>query len=294
MTEFDYPEEQVLSGFTLAFLEDTTNFIINYNYTGGLMRFGKHKECDFVNPEINCGGNDLTTNINSFTYANEFHLPLLLSGESPIEEPSCSSGRLSKTVHKFHYYEPDKRPSIYEYLQNGYGGVKSTNYCPISEYPEKNEINIYKGRCSEADTSVDYMEEMELGESFSPSSFCVLSSLLEYGSSLAVEFRAVCYEMLCSSRSLTIKVKDRYIVCPRSGGKIAAKDLVGYILCPDYNLICTGEKVCNNLFSCIENESTEKKDTLNYDYDIKTTQNSALYETNDNIVVIENYELSND
>jgi hypothetical protein len=59
MTEFDYPEEQVLSGLTLAFLEDTDYLYLtgigNGYYTGGLLRFGKNKGCDFFNPEIKCG-----------------------------------------------------------------------------------------------------------------------------------------------------------------------------------------------------------------------------------------------
>ena len=32
--------------------------------------------------------------------------------------------------------------------------------------------------------------------------------------------RAICYESFCSNRSLTIKINDDYIVCPRAGGKI--------------------------------------------------------------------------
>ena len=53
MTELDYPEEQVLSGFTLAFLDDYEYIIVNKNYTGGLMRFGKHKGCSFLTSK--CG-----------------------------------------------------------------------------------------------------------------------------------------------------------------------------------------------------------------------------------------------
>ena len=42
-----YPEEQVISEFTLALLEDTGYYKANY-YTGGLMRYGKGKGCDFI------------------------------------------------------------------------------------------------------------------------------------------------------------------------------------------------------------------------------------------------------
>ena len=42
-----YTNEQVISEFTLALLEDTGFYKANY-YTGGLMRYGKHKGCSFV------------------------------------------------------------------------------------------------------------------------------------------------------------------------------------------------------------------------------------------------------
>ena len=43
-----YTPEQVISEFTLALLEDTGYYKVNY-YTGGLMRYGKNKGCKFVN-----------------------------------------------------------------------------------------------------------------------------------------------------------------------------------------------------------------------------------------------------
>ena len=42
-----YQEEMVISEITLALLEDSGWYKINY-YTGGLMRFGKNKGCDFM------------------------------------------------------------------------------------------------------------------------------------------------------------------------------------------------------------------------------------------------------
>ena len=48
MIGYSYSEEQVISEFTLAVLEDSGYYKPNY-YTGGLMRFGKHKGCEFLN-----------------------------------------------------------------------------------------------------------------------------------------------------------------------------------------------------------------------------------------------------
>jgi hypothetical protein len=77
--------------------------------------------------------------------------------------------------------------------------------------------------------------------------------------------------MYCSERSLTIKINNDYIVCPREGGKIKAINFNGYLLCPDYNLICSGTVLCNDLFDCIEKESTLKNDVI-YDYESRTSQ----------------------
>ena len=61
MTEAIYPEEQVISEFTLAFLEDIEYYKAN-SFTGGLIQFGKHKGCDFLKQK--CFGN--TVNLNYY------------------------------------------------------------------------------------------------------------------------------------------------------------------------------------------------------------------------------------
>ena len=49
MTKLDYPEDQVMSGFTLSFFIDLRYLKLKGFYTGGLMRFGKHQGYDFIN-----------------------------------------------------------------------------------------------------------------------------------------------------------------------------------------------------------------------------------------------------
>ena len=71
----------------------------------------------------------------------------------------------------------------------------------------------------------------------------------------------MCYEMICSSsnKTLTVKIKDQYIVCPREGGKVEVNgDYQGFIYCPDYNLICTGTVMCNDMFDCLDKKSETK------------------------------------
>ena len=82
-----YPEEQVISEFTLSLLEDSGYYKANY-YTGGLMRYGKNKGCKFVKDKC----------VNNYEvdpyFENEFYD--FFSSTQSIS-PSCSSGRQSRT-----------------------------------------------------------------------------------------------------------------------------------------------------------------------------------------------------
>ena len=73
--------------------------------------------------------------------------------------------------------------------------------------------------------------------------------------------------------SLTIKIHDDYIVCPRAGGKIEIEGYSGIFLCPDYNLMCSGTVICNDMIDCVEKKSEIKENSFIYDYEIKTSQN---------------------
>ena len=259
LTKFDYPEEQILSGFTLAFLDDIPYLHVKENYIGGLMKFGKNKGCEFFYNYCGNSSNPL------FTFANEFYLP---KEQTNAQEPSCSSGRQSKTIYTLRDIDDNEKSSLFEYYlgDKEKAGFKYTNYCPIAHYNNVNKINIYSGRCSEINyTEKDEERKEELGDN----SFCVLSSLRN-SQDTDTQVKALCYEMFCSSRALTIKIGEYYIVCPRGGGKVEAKYLDGFLLCPDYNLICTSSEMCNNLIDCIKKNSKELEESFFYDYEIKT------------------------
>ena len=89
--------EQVYSEVTLALLEDTGNYKANY-YTGGLMRYGRHKGCSFVMDDC---VNRTTHTVNPL-FENEFFDSI--SSLSSYQDPSCSSGRQSRTVFYFSNY----------------------------------------------------------------------------------------------------------------------------------------------------------------------------------------------
>ena len=286
MTGEIYPEEQVISEFTLAVLEDLKFYKAKY-YTGGLMKFGKNKGCEFlynkcvINKKVNPN------------FKNEF-----FDKSKDIKDPSCSSGRQSR-VYKILASYKTPLPKYYQYFLDEYiGGTKAmADYCPIfvnDPFDKDKEIkNIYYiGHCSEigsgkygknipyriSEYDTRYFENGEIeiytGEVYSPNSFCVLSSLISKNITnyeiYSKTTRAICHQMICSENSLTIKINNDYIVCPREGGKIKLQNYDGYLLCPDYYLICSGTVLCNDIFDCIEKKSELKN--ISYDYEIKTTQ----------------------
>ena len=61
--------------------------------------------------------------------------------------------------------------------------------------------------------------------------------------------------MHCTETTLTVQIGDFYMTCPREGGVLSMPSISGYFgvfECPDYNLICTGSVMCNNIEECIE------------------------------------------
>ena len=300
-----YTEEQVISEFTLALLEDTGFYKANY-YTGGLMRYGKNKGCEFLTDKC-INNNEINSN-----FENEFFDWL-----NSLDEPSCSSGRQSRTYNLLWQYY-DEIPSEYQYFNDTFiGGLSSADYCPVFQNDNNEEIyGYYIGHCSNKgsgqygskikyynkdDNTTSYYISQELesiiGEKYSDNSFCYLSSLVKKTNInyllYSKTIRPVCFETFCSSKSLSIKINDDYIVCPREGGKITVSNYDGYLLCPDYNLICSGTVLCNDMFDCVEKKSEIKEDGYNYDYQIKTSQNIEFMETQD-FDIINNYELSKD
>ena len=289
-----FTAEEVISEFTLALLEDSGYYKANY-YTGGLMQFGKNKGCDFVNKKCIENGN-----LNP-KFTNEFFYKIYNKKE--YYDTSCSSDRQSRTYHIYFVYSglEDK----YQYYEDhtDYGGWASAEYCPVSTEDTNHEghegQNIYfVGHCSEKGSGeygshIHYLYNNEdqihksseikeiIGENYSGNSFCVLSSLISKDKTnyehYSYTMRAVCYQMHCSDRSLTIQINNDFIVCPRAGGKIDAINFDGYLSCPDYNLICSGSVLCNDMFDCVEKKSLLKEDIV-YDYEIKTTQDLEVIE----------------
>ena len=294
-----YQEEMAISEITLALLEDSGWYRANY-YTGGLMRFGKNKGCQFLQNYC-LYGNYITDFVNEFFDINN------------KDAPSCSTGRQSRTYSFLTVYQFVDDIYYYNFLNDkSSGSIYTADYCFIHNQHPDEYFSYFTGNCKlgngyygnnvyyynsetqkyEKGHSNNYLPK-ELGEIYSNTSFCVMSSLVPSGKhkKFGSVFHPMCYQMHCSSSFLTIQINDDYIVCPRTGGNVQLKGYDGKLHCPDYNLICTGTVLCNDIFDCIEKKSLVKNDTYFYDYISLTTQLYSQIPSSKDLVA---YELSDD
>ena len=311
MTGLINSQEQVISEFTLALLEDTQYYQVNY-FTGGLMRFGMNQNCSFFEKDCN--------SVRDIQSGSEVKIrdPVFINEFCSEVKATCSSSRQSRGIcDAFRRYSGDY--SRQYWAPNGYGNYFA-DYCPVSlnqeEYQDDDHTDDIKysliGNCKYGsknfgkrsflnwDTSKNYNFTIfsdSYGEVYSNTSFCAFSSAIHKNESQVKKdiyegfIRPTCYEMYCSNRSLTILINTQYVVCPRRGGYVGVSgNYTGHVLCPDYNLICSQTKRCNNMFDCAEIGSERKPP--NYDY-IPFNNSIQLLKIYTNDEFDKSYELSN-
>ena len=71
---------------------------------------------------------------------------------------------------------------------------------------------------------------------------------------------------------MRIYIGSNVIICPTSGGAQTLNGYYGYILCPDYNLVCTGTVWCIDPITCVNNKSEPINESFYYDYKPATSQ----------------------
>jgi len=320
MTSDIYYQDQVISEFTLAFLEESGWYKANY-YTGGLMKFGKNKGCNFLNEDCIKYSQLVIEGQEVFLYLNPFSNDFCPA--SGTEGGNCSPGRLSRGYCDNSNTVGD--PDYARYSLNSMG-KKNVEYCPVSIESKihivgEEKFYLYNGNCkigndefgiemffNNSDKTGGYnytIFSKTYGGKYGKNSFCALSSVLynnETSSKISIygkQIRPTCYPMFCSEKSLTIQINDIYVVCPQTGGIIEiGGNYTGYIFCPDYNSICTGTEICNNIFDCIEIGSKNKDMNYTYNYTPYTLTSSLTRQNNkedtykNNIIV--GFELSED
>jgi hypothetical protein len=261
MTSILY-DEMAISDITLALFEDSGWYKVKY-YTGGLFRYGKNQGCDFLNSY--CVNGDVSK------YKNDFCIT--------EETTMCTPGRTHRAMCGLTTY-PRELEVYYRYFTNSRKGgyLSQVDYCPVARTNSSySRTFFYQGHCNYGETEL-YPESLryKMGEN----SICLMSSLTpkndenlkDYPSS----FRALCYKVDCynnsGERSVRIYIGNNVIYCPVSGGVQTLDGYNGYILCPDYNLICTGKVWCTDPITCVEKQSETDPDSFIYDYQISTSQ----------------------
>ena len=210
-----------------------------------------------------------------------------------------SSGRQSRTYCIRKTQNEDVYPRTYANDRQiiGQFGRENADYCPVSERMDDTNIkgnSNYVGNCYLGDgnygsfifnndnrnyTNEKYNEA--IGQIYGNNSFCALSSLLPKGTDLymGIRIKPICYPMFCTNESLTIQIGQQYFVCPQNGGIInSIQNYDGYIYCPEYNLICSGTELCNNMFDCVDKKSESKSKDALPKYTINTTSDGSVIE----------------
>ena len=171
-----YTPEQVISEFTLALLEDSGWYKVNY-YTGGLMRFGKNKGCNFLYKDCITG--------TKVDFKNEFFV------YTSTWSPSCSSGRQSRTYCATYFVSDQIEHNYARFPNPNFIGKKIADYCFVNDLQSDEEKNMYYiGSCKKGGggygANVNYNRgykcesgkfSKKFGEIYSDNSFCVLSTI---------------------------------------------------------------------------------------------------------------------
>lgn len=247
--------EAVISEITLGLFEDSGWYKVNY-YTGGLFRHGKGKGCSFV--EEKC------INDNTVLSENEFC--------NEGSQPRCFSGRGSKGVcYLSSKYPYGSIPYQYQYYSKSTkGGYYVADYCPVayaSSSSEDSETHYYYSNCNYGVESSNPLEVIGEGTS------CIISTLY---TDEVNQGEALCMPTDCGSYTVSITVGDQVVECPREGGVVSVPGYKGKIYCPDYNLVCTSDKFCNEPISCVSMKAVPKETTFKYDYSPKDSQLKPL------------------
>ena len=261
MTAVNY-DEIVISDITLALFEDSGWYKVNY-YSGGLFRYGKNQGCGFLNNYCAYGGKS--------NYKNEF---CILKNTN-----MCTPGRLNRGTCGLKTYNSDINYQYRHFSDSKLGGhLPQADYCPVANTNSSfSKTYYYQGNCNYGENE-NYPEI--LGYKLSENSICLLSSLTPKNQNelknFTSNFRALCYKVEClnvlGEKVLRIYIGDDVIVCPESGGVQTLDNYNGFILCPDYNLICTGTVWCNDAITCVEKHSETSSESYVYNYVASTTQ----------------------
>ena len=93
----------------------------------------------------------------------------------------------------------------------------------------------------------------------------------------------MCYEIECNfdNKNFIVKIGDDKIICSGKYENITVDGYNGFIICPNFNRVCTGSVYCNNALNCID-----KKSVL---IDYESNNDEGKIEDEDDYEIIEKY-----
>ena len=288
MIGFEYGES-VISEITLAVFEDSGWYQVNGLYTGGLFRFGKGKGCDFINKPCITSS---TTSISDTTTKTSSAVTFISNSGNEFctrrGHSICLPGRTSTALCYIKEYQTI--PSVFRYFGNNTcGGYEPTDYCPVP-YVNIDDEYFFPTHCNTG-KGISALPP-SLGFTLSETSICVMSTLTLKGRTDQYTFRnvqrAMCHEIQCdtTNKQVIITVREYTISCPKEGGMATHDEFDGAILCPDYNLVCTGSVLCTDPITCVNAKSVPLESTFTYDYIANNTQEVSIEAMNSSALYI--------
>ena len=257
MISFDY-QEVVISDITLALLEDTGFYKINY-YTGGLFRYGKNQGCAFLKKKCLYNNGDSTSFPNEFCFEKGIAL--------------CTSSHLAKGDCFIRNYTKNLSDKYSYFLDRKLGGLVSIDYCPVSSVYETDNSYFYPKNCNYG--KQEYSTEI-IGEN----SLCFENSIFNS------DKESICYKMSCEqNKQINVFIRDKVVNCPGYDTILTnPNQLEGEIHCPDYNIVCSSSIWCNDMFDCINKKSSANLNS----YDYISNKSALIKKDNQNLLVSDN------
>ena len=245
-----------LSEITLALLEDSGWYKVSY-LTGGLMKFGLHAGCDFLNKK--CVDNNVTL-FSDFFCKTEDSLRCI----SGSYRGFCQLGNFDNIPIEYRYFDDTTKGGPFTFA----------DYCPVINGFTLEKTSYYSGSCkSGTKEKVEEEYDLYIGDDAG----CFESSLYEFkndGNMYNRPLNVYCYKFMCDheNTSVIVTLKENSYNCPGGGGKLQLNNFSGYIICPKYNLFCTSTTYCSSLFDCIDKKSKRREPVSSY----KTSENWDL------------------
>ncbi|OMJ91260.1 hypothetical protein SteCoe_6239 [Stentor coeruleus] len=213
----------IFSNVTLALLQDTGWYFVNYSYSQAPI-WAKGQGCDIFTNKCITGG---VANFPNFCIDSN---------------KGCDSMNLYRSKCNIKTYTT-AIPSAYQYFSSIYiGGDDTTfDYCGYKK-------PLTNGSCQGTSISTS-LASSYYGETIGSNSKCFDGTILKVGYTSSTLWHGSCYPTNCSGSSAIITVLGSSgaisVVCPINGGQVTVSGFNGFIVCPAYSVIC-GDFPCMN------------------------------------------------